>query len=109
MSNYSAQTATETEHDSDSGAHTAVRGGRVSPPYTLALRLLAWSASSSFAIAERWTSSGPSAKRKALVRTYLEKQKEQGWQELSERNMMLSHQSSDFKPKLLILEVWPRQ
>lgn len=109
MSNYSAQTATETECDSNSGAHAVVRGERVLPPYTLALRLLAWSASSNFAIAERWTSSGPSAKRKVLVRTYLEKQKEQGWQELSERNMMLSHQSSDFKPKLLILEVWPRQ
>lgn len=39
--------------------------------YILAANPLAWSRSSIFAIAERWTSSGPSAKRRVRVSAYL--------------------------------------
>lgn len=63
--------------------------GDAAASYTLDLMSLAWSRSSSAAIAERWTSSGPSAMRRARVRAYLEKQKAQGWQELSKRNLLL--------------------
>lgn len=74
------------------------KGEMVPPPYTLALKLLAWSRSSSAAIAERWTSSGPSARRKVRVKAYLDKRKEQGWRELPERNRYfnVSHSDSNF-------------
>lgn len=85
------------------------KGETVPPPYTLALKLLAWSRSSNAAIAERWTSSGPSARRKVRVKAYLDKRKEQGWQELPERNRYFNVSHSDSKPKLLIFAVSPKQ
>lgn len=42
-------------------------------PYILAFSFLLCFCSSIFAIAERWTSSGPSAKRRVRVRAYLGK------------------------------------
>lgn len=81
----------------------------VPPPYTLALKLPAWSRSSNAAIADRWTSSGPSAKRRVRVKAYLDKRKERGWQESPERNRYLNVSHSDSKPKLLIFAVSPKQ